>query len=68
MPLSGEYIPQGGGRRCQLQELVEAGCRVVAPQGQLSDSFMDLWHCIMRNGGCWPAEVGRPVPTEDGHL
>ena len=32
-------------------ERVEAGYNVVAPQGQLSDSFMGLWHCIMRDGG-----------------
>ena len=51
MPLNREHIPQDGGRQCQLQERVEAGYNVVAPQGQLSDSFMGLWHCIMRDGG-----------------
>lgn len=47
---------------CQLQELVEAVFRVLAPQGQLSDSFVNEWHCIMRTEVSWPAEMGFLCP------
>lgn len=43
---------------CQLQELVGAVFRVLAPQGQLSDSFVSEWQCIMRTEVSWPAEMG----------